>query len=206
MAEKKSNPIELVQNFFGKLSVKERRLFYIATAFIILAFFDRAILSVVNTRISDIETGIERERALIGDHLRLLAYKERVMEDIKAYQNYFSPKRSIQADEITILLEEMEKLGNKSPINLINVTPIEDIVATQSSTLYSVKLECSGPPGVMIDFLGKIDQIKKPIKIKSLKLTKPKPNQPELKGEIIVLMKVISAGEDSIMPEKSSDS
>jgi len=206
MAEKKSNPIELVQNFFGKLSVKERRLFYIATAFIILAFFDRAILSVVNTRISDIETGIERERALIGDHLRLLAYKERVMEDIKAYQNYFSPKRSIQADEITILLEEMEKLGNKSPINLINVTPIEDIVATQSSTLYSVKLECSGPPDVMIDFLGKIDQIKKPIKIKSLKLTKPKPNQPELKGEIIVLMKVISAGEDSIMPEKSSDS
>jgi len=111
-----------MNEFFSKLSSKERIGLFIAAAFLFLAFFDRLIISPISARIREIDKNISISEKQLQEYLRYLRQKGVVTEEYQKIEKY-AKKVGSDEEEETKVLGEIEELARQCKISIINIKP-----------------------------------------------------------------------------------
>lgn len=185
----------IVGAFISGLSEKERKMLYGACAFVCLAIFDRLVLGPLSHEAKMIEERIESQKILIKKNLLILQYKDKILNEDAAYSKYFTKKGLTQEELIASFLSEVEELADASGVSLANINP----VTTEEKTgymEYSLVIECFGLMDNLSDFMHRIDNSKKPIRIFAFDIS-PKKRATYEVNCVITVVKVILIPEGS---------
>lgn len=145
----------MADNFWTKLSKQEKIIFYVATAFVILAIMDRLVFNVIFSRMESIDGDIKSQELLIKKDLKLLSQKDLILKLDKQYSKY-SVKAKSTEEEISAILKEIETLAAKSQIVLIEVKPTNS-VDEKHIKKYSITLSCEGTMEQLASFISYIE-------------------------------------------------
>jgi Tfp pilus assembly protein PilO len=187
--------IKIVKAFFSGLSKKERQILYIAAGFIVLALFDRMIIGPISKESKHLDEKIESQIKLTKKNIRILEYKDRILDDDEAYGDYYVSEDATQEELIASFLSEIEQMAKLTGITLTNINP----VSTEEKNdymLFQLTIECSGNMRNMLDFFYSISTAKKPIRLSSIELSAKKRETYEAKCIVTVEKLIISKAEE----------
>lgn len=179
----------MIQNFISKLSPKEKKIFYIAMLFILLAVFDRLFLGPSTAKLKSLDEEIEKEKNWIKSDLRFLSYKDRILRENITLSPYYTSKAQTEEEVIAAFLKRIEILATASKVNLIKVNPSE-INPKIGYIEFNANLECDGRLDDIVTFMHAIDTSKELLKIVKLSMT-PKRGSAEEVSCAMTVTKVI---------------
>jgi len=151
-----------IQSFYtilGRLSKREKLVFYCAVFFISLTILDRLIISPISDRIKSLDNEIEEKESAIRKNLRILAHKDKILADKAKYRSFIEDLKS-EEEEMTSILKEIEVLADKSSIYLIDLKP-GGVNESGSSKRYIVNLNCEAQMEQLVNFMYNIENSNK---------------------------------------------
>ncbi|HNW40171.1 MAG TPA: hypothetical protein PKI44_07110, partial [Candidatus Omnitrophota bacterium] len=102
--------LKALQVFLGRLSKKDKIIFYIAVFVVSLMVLDRAIISPVFNKIRSLNKEVKDEQATIKKNLRILAQKDRILSEGAKYSSFLGDAQLSDDEQITLVLKEIESL------------------------------------------------------------------------------------------------
>jgi len=166
--------IEKLVTFFGKLSKREKLLFYGAAITIAIMGSDRLFIRPLVRTFQTFGRDFQSTEVNIKTSVRLLSQKERITEEINRYAP-FAVQAASQEEETSGLLKFIEELAHESDLELLYVKPAA--IKTQGRVKkYYVTLECQGLIGQVMVFFHSVENAPQPLKIEKYTI------QPAAKG------------------------
>lgn len=166
--------VEKIVAFFGKLSRREKLLFYGAVFTITFLVSDRLIIRPISRTLQSLHTELQALEVNIKTSVRLLAQKDRITEEINHYASYTVQAKTPE-EETSSLLKYIEELAHESDLNLLYVKPAASKTEGRIKKYY-VTLECQGLIGQVIVFFHSVETAPKPLRIEKYTI------QPAAKG------------------------
>lgn len=147
--------LRTLQTVFAKFSKREKIIFYVTAAVLLIVFLDKAIFfpSFSQMKLKDQE--IENKKKIVMKDIHMLALKEDVEKEMGKYESYFSPPRTSE-EEVTSTLKEIENLASKAKVSVISIRPGE-VREEDFFESYLVNLTCEGTMTRLISFLHAIE-------------------------------------------------
>jgi len=187
----------LIQKFFSKLPDKEKKVFYITLLIVSLAFLDRLFLGPVLDRLQTIDEEIERQRNGIIRDLRLLSYKDHIIQEGEAYNKYFTSGMK-DVDVVNAeFLQAIERLASQAKVNLVKSNPTES-KKLKRYTEYYANLDLNGPLENVVTFMHMVNTSDELLKVVRFSMT-PKRGANEVNSSMTIVRLIIA-------PELSDDS
>lgn len=180
-----------IAEFYNKLNDKERKVFYVAIAALVLAFFDMLFLRPVLSRLADLEEKIHSTTIDIEKNIRFISYRDKIMAEQEAFQQYETGEDKIGEEVIAGFLKTIETLAVEAGVGLSRVTPAE-VNDKKGSVLYYANVDCSGKLEDMITFMHRINTTNNLLKIIRMNMMGNKASKEEVKGELKVAKLVIN--------------
>ena len=180
----------MLQDFFSKLSPKEKKVFYITMAFVVIALFDRLFLGPVTVRLKSLDEEIKEEKNMINSDLRFLSFKEKILKENTTFAPYFTAKARANEEIIATFLKRIELLASETKINLIRVTPA-DSKRKKGFTEYYATLECQGLLENIAKFMYAIDTSPDLMKITKLNMTPQRAGGEEVGANITIIKTIV---------------
>ncbi len=146
----------MIQNFVSKLSEKEKKIFYVAIIFVLVALLDRLFIGPAMDKLKSLEGEIESQESLIKRDLRFLSYKNRILRENQGFKKYYAQRPLSEEEIIASFLKKIEILASESKVNLIRVSPSES-KQRKGFVEYFATLECDGPLENVAKFCYTID-------------------------------------------------
>ena len=147
--------LKSLQTFIARLSKKEKILFYGAAIFIFLVLLDKAVITPSVSKMKSQDDEIREKKLIIKKDIRILALKNRIEEEHKKYEGYFSKIGSLE-EERTSMLKEIENLASENAVYLVYVRPGEMRTEGPFKNLL-VNLNCEGEMPQVVSFLYSIE-------------------------------------------------
>ena len=170
--------LEKLALLFTRLSKREKMILYVTSFAVSIMVVDRFVVRpIVNTfhsldqEVHDLQTNIRKS-------IRLLAQKERMLNEAKQYASYSAELKSPE-EEAVALLKHVEELANQSSINLLYAKPAASPPQEQIKKYY-VNLEFEGQMEQLVNFFYQIENSKLLLRIEKYTL------QPTAKGSSVV--------------------
>ncbi|MFT7537960.1 MAG: hypothetical protein ACI9F2_000100 [Lysobacterales bacterium] len=150
--------------FVEKLSVKEKKIFYIMSVFVLLALFDRAFLGPVVEKVAELDTQIEQQKAEVLRDMKVLSYKDRIIAENELYSKY--TVSNIKDDDVVNadFLSLVESVATETSVNLIKSNPVK-VEKNDRYADYYASIDCSGSLESVISFMHTINSSKELLKI-----------------------------------------
>ena len=146
----------MIQQFYAKLSEKERKVFYFAMGALVLALFDALFLRPVQGKLKGMNEEIHERANNIKRDLRILSYKEKILVERQKLWEYY-PKEEQTPDQIKAgFLQRVETVATEAKINLTKVSPSNE-EAKKGFKKYYADLDCSGLLEDIVKFMHMID-------------------------------------------------
>ena len=143
---------------FSKLSKKERHLFYIVIAVLLVFLMERFVfrniysqLTTLNNQISRLQLNYQKARALITN-------REEIEKTAQEYKSYLQAKSSEGDDSLSQILSLLETLARKNSIALSDIKPSQSVKQTQSYLVYTVDLGLQGSPEQVMRFVADLQE------------------------------------------------
>lgn len=152
----KVSMIRLFYTFLGRLSKKEKAVFYIAIFLVSLTILDRLIISPVFSKIGSLNKAIHEKEAEIKKNLRILAQKDRILSENAKYGSSVVDSNNNEDEQITLVLKEIEGLANKSSVYLVDMKPASAKDSGVSKKIF-VNLNCEAQMEQIVDFIYNIE-------------------------------------------------
>ncbi len=138
--------------FTQKLSRREKVVLYCATAFVVLALFDRALVAPVFGHIKSVETKIKERETEVNRAMRVVAQKERINREAAQYASYLEEAPNDDAGMVA-LLKEIESLANKSALYIVDMKPAGVKQDKGGVKKFYVNLSCEGQMERLMEFM-----------------------------------------------------
>jgi hypothetical protein len=138
--------------FLGRLSKKEKIIFYTAVTMVALLIIDRAIIAPVFYKIKSLNQEIQDKQIMIKKNLKILSQKERILSESSKYGSFLSESGLGDDEQITLVLKELESLASKSSVYLVDMKPA-GIKESGSSKRIMVNLNCEAQMEQLVDFM-----------------------------------------------------
>lgn len=141
--------------FIGRLSKREKVIFYGALLFVLLTMVDRLIVSPIFLKLKSLDTQIIEMNRTIQTNIGLLARKEKIIAETKKYAELLSAVES-KEELVTFLLKEIEGLANKSGVYIIDIKPAG---SKESGDIreYMISLNCEAQMEQLIEFMYSVE-------------------------------------------------
>lgn len=163
---------------YKRFSKREKTIFYATAAILSILILDQLVIRPIlgtfhslNQEVRDLESSIKKS-------VRLLAQKDRMMNEVKLYSAYSVQAKSAE-EEIAILLKHIEELANQSSVNLLYVKPAQ-AKADEQVAKYFVNLEAEGQMEQILNFFYEIENSKLLLRTEKYAM------QPTAKGSSVV--------------------
>ncbi len=182
----------MIQDFFNKLSANERKFFYIALLFALLAVFDRLFLGPVTSKLKLLDDAIEEQKNMIKGDLRLLSYKDKILKENDALKPFFAQKIQTEEEIIAAFLKHIEILATESKVNLIRVNP-SDSKSKKGFIEYYANLECDGLLENVVKFMHSIDASEDLLKVVKFNMGPKKAGSEEVSASMTVVKIIVDS-------------
>ena len=182
--------LQILQVFLGRLSKKEKAIFYVAVLIVSLLVLDRAIISPVFSKIRVLNKEIQDEQANIKKNLRILAQKDKILTGSSKYSSLLGDSNLSADEQITLVLKELESLASKSSVYLVDMKPA-GIKESGSSKRILINLNCEAQMEQLVDFMYNMENSKSLISIEKYQLT-PKTKESSVAKCSISVYKVVA--------------
>jgi len=173
-----------LEEFFAKLSRKEKIGMIIGVAFLSLAILDRLALSPISRRVQQINQDIKiKEKELSGD-LRNIHQKEIIAGEYQQYLKYVR-KGGSDEEEIARILAEIEELARSSNVYLVDIKP-QGTHQIDYYKEYAVQLEAEGRMENLATFLYGINHSALLLRAEKISLSLKEKESSTVKGVVLV--------------------
>lgn len=179
----------MIQKFYNKLSEKEKKVFHIAIAMVTLAFFDMLFLRPVLSRMRSLDEEIKQKENVVKRDLRFLSYKERILKENIAFNNYFINQEQTEEEIIAGFLKTVEMIATDASVNLIKLNPSES-KKKKGYIEYYADLECAGELKNVIRFMHLIDSTENLLKVVKMSIVSKAAGTDEVLA-VMTLIKII---------------
>ncbi|MFH0918149.1 MAG: hypothetical protein V1830_03340, partial [Candidatus Omnitrophota bacterium] len=98
----------MLQVFLGRLSKKDKIIFYLAVLVVSLLVLDRAIVSPVFYKIRSLNKEIQDKQDNIKKNLRILAQKDKILTQSAKYSSFLGDSQASDDEQVTQVLKELE--------------------------------------------------------------------------------------------------
>jgi len=176
----------VIQEFYSKLSDQEKKIFYVAVAAIVLAFFDLLFLRPVTSRLKTIDEEIREKEHGIKRDLRYIAYKDKIVEEMAVFDSYYTKEVQSPTQIKAEFLQKVEKIATDSKINLKRINPSGEN-QKKGFVQYFAELECMGEFDDVVRFMHSIDTTNDLLKVVKINMTGKKAGS----REVTATMKVV---------------
>jgi hypothetical protein len=159
----------LFNKFFSGLSAKEKKVLAFAAIIVLAALFDRLLVAPSMNRLRLIDDNIAEQQKVIGQNVRFLAHRDRIIQEAAAYKDFYT--KNVQTEEAVIadFLKKIESLATKSQVALAKVST--DGQDYQKDYLkYFVTLDCSGKLENITNFLYAVNSSPELLKVEKMNL------------------------------------
>lgn len=146
----------MIQAFYNKLSEQEKKIFYGAVLFIVMAFFDMLFLRPVMNRLEALDKEIQEKTNSLKRDIRFLTYRDHILKEEEEFRKFQTDEKQPEEEIIARFLKTIELLATDSKINLVKLNPAE-VAPKKGYIQYHANLECDGPLTNVIQFMHKID-------------------------------------------------
>ena len=181
---------KILQVFLGRLSKKDKIIFYIAVFIVALLILDRAIISPVFSKIRSLNKELQDKQDNIKKNLRILAQKERILAQGAKYNSLLGDSKINDDEQVTLVLKELESLANKSSVYLVDMKP-SGIKESGSSKMILINLNCEAQMEQLVDFMYNMENSNNLISIEKYQLT-PKTKESSVAKCSISVYKVVA--------------
>jgi hypothetical protein len=182
--------LQALQVFLGRLSKKDKVIFYVAVGVVSLLILDRAIISPVFSKIRSLNQEIQDRQVNIKKNLRILAQKDRIVTQGAKYSSFLGASNVSDDEQVTLVLKELESLANKSSVYLVDMKP-GGIKESGSSKRILINLNCEAQMEQLVDFMYNMENSNSLISIEKYQLT-PKSKESSVAKCSIAVYKVVA--------------
>lgn len=176
--------------FLGRLSKKEKFVFYVAVTMVTLLIMDRAIIAPVFYKIKSLNQEIQNKQGEVKKNLKILSQKEKILAESAKYSTFASDSQLSDDEQITLVLKELENLASKSSVYLVDMKPA-GIKESGSSKKIMVNLNCEAQMEQLVDFMYNMENSSSLITIEKYQLA-PKSKDSSVAKCSISVYKVVS--------------
>jgi Tfp pilus assembly protein PilO len=170
--------------FWDKLSRKEKVGLSLAFVFMIVAFFDRLIVSPIRGRVQQINQNIQISEKQLALDLRNVHQQDQIEKEFEKYVGFVERSGSDE-EEVAKILGEIEALSRQSEIYLVDMKPQspKDIDFYKE---YNVEIEVEGEMIPFTKFLHQLNASPQLLRIKKLRLTSKEEGEKVLKSSMVI--------------------
>lgn len=149
--------LEQINVFYKNLSKQERLLFFIALGMISLLLFDRLVIGPILSEMKVLERELAVRDLSISKNLRVLSFRDSIIERYSKVSSYFDPGDRTQQEIIADLLKKIENLARQQNISIANIKTgeMEDRIVLQE---YRTNIECEGKLNDVFEFMHLLEQ------------------------------------------------
>lgn len=147
--------LQTLYNFVGRLSKREKIIFYGAITFVSLTLLDRLIISPIYSKVKSLNKEIQDRTTIIKQNLHIVAQKDRISSEITKYAPLLASAKS-EEEETTSFLQEIEGLANEAGVYLVDMKPAS-LKDGGSSKRFLINLNCESQMEQLTDFMYKIE-------------------------------------------------
>jgi len=165
---KGKDQLQKLYKFLGQLSRREKLIMYWSVIVLLLTVVDRLIISPLASKMKSLDRTIESQERRIKQSLHIVTQKEKIMKGRHEYASYLSDSKSDE-EEISNLLKEIETIGNKASIYLIDLKPM-DPKDMGGSRKYTLNLNCEAQMDQLIAFMYDIENSAKLLTIEKYQI------------------------------------
>lgn len=176
----------MIQKIYAELSSTGRIIFIVAVLTVVVLVLDLVLIRPSLNKLASIQQSIVRQEQKIGQDMRFLSYKDKIVKDSKAFEQYFEELRDddvINAE----FLSNVERLATQAKVSLIKSNP------TQSKkhgdyVEYYANLDCSGSLKDVVSFMYAVNSSDDLLKIVQFNMT---PKKGSTADEVSVSMTIL---------------
>jgi len=183
---------EKISGFYKSLSPKERTLFFVAIGMVSLLLFDRLVIGPILTEMKVVEKDLETREGEIAKNLRVLSFKNSIIDRYSKFSSYFDPGDKTQQEIIADLLKKIENLARQQNISIANIKTgeMEDRVVLQE---YRTNIDCEGKLSDMFEFMHLLEQSDSLFQVTQYSLIPKAKGSEEVKCSMTVSRMLIAA-------------
>jgi len=178
------------QEFYGKLSEQEKKIFYAAVIVVVLALFDMLFLRPVLSRLHSLDENISEKKNALSQDVRFLSYKDKIITEEEVLKIFETDEGKTEEEIIAGFLKTVELLASESGVNLSKVSPA-DTNTKKGVVEYFAVLECDGKLEDMMRFIHKIDETKNLLKVIKVDMSGNKASADSVKASMKVVKLII---------------
>ncbi|MCK4248849.1 MAG: hypothetical protein KAX15_03635 [Candidatus Omnitrophica bacterium] len=145
-----------INEFFSRLSDREKTILYITIFIISIVFLDQMILSPIMTKMSQLSKDIDFQEETIKRNLTILARKDKIVEEQNKYSPYLVARRKSDEEEDRSFSLELQALA-KDTIDLIDIRSSGINKIGLLSRQYVIDLNFEAEMKYIFQFLYKIE-------------------------------------------------
>jgi len=170
--------------FWDKLSKKEKIGLSLAMAFMMIAFFDRLIVSPIRGKILKINQSIKIGEKQLAHDLRNVYQKDKIEEKFKSFSGYIERSGSDEK-EVAKILGEIEALAGQSNIYLVDTKP-QTPKKIDFYKEYIIEIEVEGEMTSLTKFFHQVNISSQLLRIKKLRLSSKNEEGTILKSSLVI--------------------
>lgn len=180
-----------MQKFIANLSDKERKVFYIALLFVFFALTDRLLIGPAMKKVSELEMKISQNQTTIKQDMKILARKDVILEQSKAFNKYYTETVKPSNDVNGEFLSQVTRIAGETNVNLIKSNPTE--VKTQEKSIeYYANIDCVAKLEDMVNFMHAINSTDELFKIVRLNLSPKRGTLDEVSASMTIVKLLIN--------------
>lgn len=167
----KSFDIQVLHTFFAHLARREKLILCLAVFFVSLTLLDRLMISPIFSKIKSLNEEIKIKESAIKKDLRILALKDRILEESAKYASLLNnPEFNSEEERATFLLKEIEGLANKNSVYLVDMKPmgLKDIGSVKK---YLITLNSEAQMEQLINFIFNIESSNKLLRVERYQIS-----------------------------------
>ncbi|TBR17344.1 hypothetical protein EPO66_02900 [bacterium] len=184
---KKLNIKELYA-FIGRMSKREKAVFYAAVIFVSVMILDRIVISPITGKMRALDNEIRQKETSIKKNLHILAQKDRILMEGAKYAMFLNSSKS-EEEEMTSLLKEIENIANKASVYLIDMKPV-GVKTSGLAQRYEISLSCEGQMEQIVDFMYGIESSRELLVISRYQVS-PKSRESSVAKASLAISKVV---------------
>lgn len=195
---------KVLKAFISGLSQKEKKILYVASAFMFLALFDRLLYGPLSNESKTIDEKIENQKIMIRKDLIILKYKNKIKEEAQAHSIFYAASGMTHEELVAIFLREIESLAKENKVALTNINPV-DVEEKTGFIQYSMVVECSGIMQDVLNYIYAIESAKKPIRVYSFEISPKKRESYEVNCSLKIIKIILMENEEDALPLPKKD-
>ncbi|MBF0122844.1 MAG: type 4a pilus biogenesis protein PilO [Candidatus Omnitrophica bacterium] len=182
----------MINKFISGLSANEKKILGIAALFLLIALFDRLLIAPSMGQLKHLDDAIAKEESLISQNLRFLSYRDRIVAEASAFNEFYAKDTRAEEEVIADFLKKIEGLASQAQVELSKVSPSGQ-EAQKEFVKYFITLDCTGKFDAITNFIYLVNNSKELLRIEKMNIAGNQRDAEKVQSSLTISKMIIGA-------------